>query len=84
MIKGLRAARRLVDQTGPAFAGGEPKGSRAPVSAYDRALCNLAFLAPDIQRAVLEGRQPPGFNLQQLVKSEIPLAWVDQRAEFGL
>ena len=83
LVKGLRAARRLVDQTSPAIADNEPSRSRAPVSAYDRALCNLAFLAPDIQRAVLEGRQPPGFNLQQLVKSEIPLAWVDQRAEFG-
>ena len=83
LIKGLRAARRLVDHTGLAIAGGELKRSRAPVSAYDRALCNLAFLSPDIQRAVLEGRQPPGFNLQQLIKAEIPLAWADQRAEFG-
>ena len=83
LVKGLRSAQRLVDQAGPASARGEPKQGRAPASAYERALCNLAFLAPDIQRAVFEGRQPPGFNLQQLIKSDIPLAWVDQRAELG-
>jgi DNA invertase Pin-like site-specific DNA recombinase len=55
----------------------------APASAYDRLLCRIAFLAPDIQRAILEGRQPPGFNLERLIHGETPLAWSDQRAEYG-
>ena len=44
---------------------------------------SLAFLAPDIQRAILEGRQPPSFNLEGLAHSSIPLAWADQSTAFG-
>ena len=83
LVKGLRAARKLVDQMSPATNGAGSRQCRSPASAYERALCHLAFLAPDIQRAVVEGRQPPGFNLQQLIQGQIPLAWADQRAEFG-
>jgi hypothetical protein len=77
LVKALRAAHRLA----AALDGAESSG--APASAYERILCTLAFLAPDIQRAILEGRQPPGFNLQRLIHGAIPLAWADQRATFG-
>ena len=83
LVKGLRAARQLVDQMSPAMNQFGSRRSCSPSSAYERALCHLAFLAPDIQRAVFEGRQPPGFNLQHLIKREIPLAWADQRVELG-
>ena len=45
---------------------------------YERNLRRLAFLSPDIQRAILEGRQPVGLTLQALVTSEPPLSWVAQ------
>jgi len=75
LVKALRAAHGLVDAMEAAAA--------APASAYDRVLCTIAFLAPDIQRAIFEGRQPPGFNLQRLLHGAIPLAWADQRVAFG-
>lgn len=57
--------------------------SRAPVSPYDCKLCRLVLLAPDLQRAILDGRQPPGLNLQQLIQQPIPRAWPDQRRLYG-
>jgi len=77
LVKALRAAHRLV-----ALMDDDPS-AKAPANAYDRAICPIAFLAPDIQRAIVEGRQPPGFNLQRLVHGPIPLAWQDQREAFG-
>ncbi len=57
--------------------------ARSPADSYIRRLTPLAFLAPDIQRAILEGRQPPGLTLQQLISKPLPLAWIDQRRALG-
>ncbi|MCA1748508.1 MAG: recombinase family protein [Sphingomonadales bacterium] len=58
---------------------GMPVITAAPVSPYDRNILRLAFLAPDIQRAILKGRQPHHLNLEALRKLDIPLAWSKQR-----
>ena len=51
---------------------------------YVAMLLRLTFLAPDITRAILEGRQPSGFTAQQLVThAALPLAWPDQRQALG-
>jgi hypothetical protein len=52
-------------------------------NSYLRRIVRLAFLAPDIQRAILEGRQPPGLTAQQLAQRGLPLAWADQREALG-
>lgn len=49
---------------------------------YVRRILPLAFLAPDITAAILDGRQPADLELEQLWKS-IPLAWTKQRRAFG-
>jgi site-specific DNA recombinase len=47
-------------------------------------LLRLSFLAPDITRAILEGRQPGGFTAQKLVTYVgLPLAWTEQRRALG-
>jgi site-specific DNA recombinase len=43
----------------------------------------LAFLPPAIVEAILEGRQPGGMTLTQLVTSNIPLDWEEQWAALG-
>ena len=47
-------------------------------------LLNLAFLAPDIVEAILDGRQPPEVNVEVLTKTHrLPLSWEDQRRVLG-
>ena len=44
----------------------------------------LAFLAPDIVEAVIEGRQPIGLTPRQLNRIEnLPHQWIDQRRRLG-
>jgi DNA invertase Pin-like site-specific DNA recombinase len=49
---------------------------------YVARLLKLAFLAPDIVEAILEGRQPADLELQRVLP-DIPLAWDEQRRRFG-
>ena len=54
----------------------------APDTPHRRRLVRLAFLAPDIQRGIVEGRQSAGLTLTQLLKGPIPLDWSQQAARF--
>lgn len=45
----------------------------------------LGFLAPDITRAILLGRQPPGLTARKLMRgAPIPIAWDEQRQALDL
>jgi site-specific DNA recombinase len=52
-----------------------------PMPANARAV-SLAFLAPEIVKAAVEGRLPRGFGLKRLV--DLPMAWPDQWRTLGL
>lgn len=43
-------------------------------------LIDLAFLAPDIIRSIVEGRQPPTLTADRLIKSRHRRLWSDRRA----
>ena len=43
-------------------------------------MIDLAFLAPDIVRDVLDGKQPIGFTSDWCLRHEIPSDWSKQRA----
>ncbi len=75
LITALRRAHSLLGRD----RKGMPLIETSPSAAYLRMLLKLAFLAPDIQRGILEGRQPGSLNLQQLIKMDIPLCWKEQR-----
>jgi site-specific DNA recombinase len=47
-----------------------------------RMTLSLAFLAPEIVKAGVEGRLPRGFGLKRLV--DLPMAWPDQWLALGL
>jgi site-specific DNA recombinase len=49
-----------------------------------RELLRLAFLAPDIQKAIVDGRQPKGLTLERLAKIGPPASWQEQRMRLGL
>lgn len=44
-----------------------------------RRVLKLAFLAPDIQRAILAGHQPKSLTLAALADIDLPLLWQNQR-----
>jgi len=79
MIAALRKAHAMVDRD----SRGEPLVVTGPSSPYERRLLRLAFLAPDIQQAILAGRQPRSLNLQQLIRGDLPIAWSRQREMLG-
>ncbi|MBW6496163.1 MAG: hypothetical protein K0B16_16730 [Burkholderiaceae bacterium] len=43
----------------------------------------LAFLAPDVVEAILDGRQPPSLSLEVL-RDQLPVDWLEQRASLGM
>ena len=79
LIRALRAAHTLVEWN----AAGMPTLTIAPASSHKRSLVHLAFLAPDLQRAILEGRQPPGLTVKRLMQGPLPARWADQIQLFG-
>jgi hypothetical protein len=82
LIKALKAAHRwqLSMNASPMTSPADLSEAEAAADSYIRRLAPFAFLAPDIQRAILDGRQPAGLNLQNLLTRKLPLAWEDQRA----
>lgn len=76
LVAALRRAHAMLAKA----PDGGPELTAAPTSWYERRVLRLAFLAPELQRAILAGAQPRHVNLEFLVRSEIPLAWADQAA----
>lgn len=80
LIRGLRQAHKIAAGLGWRASDGVFDGAgKAPTSSYERRLWPLVFLAPDIQQAILKGRQPPALTLHQLLKMQIPTGWPEQR-----
>ena len=78
LVRALHSAHAMLHQDD----AGLPVLVTAPDTPYRRRLVRLAFLAPEIQRAIVEGRQSAGLTLAQLLKGPIPLDWSQQAARF--
>ena len=78
LVRALRSAHAMLHQDD----AGLPVLVTAPDTPYRRRLVRLAFLAPEIQRAIVEGRQSACLTLAQLLKGPIPLDWSQQAARF--
>ena len=78
LIEALRKAHRMTGQE-----RGAPAIAKAPISQYDRKILRLAFLAPDIQKDIIKGLQPPTLSLQKLQGMAIPIGWREQREKLG-
>jgi site-specific DNA recombinase len=75
LIRALKQAHARLQRD----ATGGPILDAAPDMIRARRILRLAFLAPDLQRAILEGRQPRHLTLARLIDSDIPLLWSEQR-----
>ena len=84
MIKALARARRwqaMIDAGEHGSIIGLARAEGVNKSYVSRVL-RLALLAPDIVEAILDGRQPVDLQLARLL-DPFPLAWPDQRRQFG-
>jgi DNA invertase Pin-like site-specific DNA recombinase len=84
LVRAVALARSWADR----LASGEVSSISALADAegycsrYAARLLPLAWLAPDLIEAILNGRQPRGVSLGVLTRAELPMAWPDQRALF--
>jgi len=85
LIRGLRQAHAALAalESSPLTERASQAQGRAPDEFQVRRTAPLAFLAPDIQRAILDGRQPPGLTMLGMLADGIPLLWSEQRRVFG-
>jgi len=61
---------------------GLPTIETVPTTAYARRLIRLTFLAPNLQAAILDGRQPAALTLDRLVRMPLPCSWAEQGEAF--
>ncbi len=80
LIGGLRKAHAILAEQGISlFSRRFAVDAQAPAQSYQRKLCLLALLAPDLQRLILEGRTFRNITLQGLLDREPPpLLWRQQ------
>jgi site-specific DNA recombinase len=85
LIQALRSAHRILGEHGIDILSRAPDldAARGIDDPWNRRIVRLACLAPDIQHAILTGRQPPGLTLADLVAEGVPLAWNMQREALG-
>ncbi len=79
LVKAVKRAHELLD----AHSDANRVLLQAPPTVHERGLIRLAWLAPDLQVAMLEGHQKTGLCLEDLRFARIPLCWDDQRRMLG-
>lgn len=84
LIRRLRAAHAILRACGaqPDGSTAEVRYARAPGSSYKMNVARWAFLAPDIQEAILEGRRLDYAASPGRAPVKIPLLWSGQRSLF--
>ena len=80
LIKALRPAQAMVGRD----EAGQPLFDAAPDTPWRRRLVRLAFLAPELQHAILDGRQPADPTLARLMDGSLPLLWSEQARVLGI
>jgi hypothetical protein len=84
LIKAIARAQHWFDQLQSRQAPCMREIARAEgiTERYVAKILPLAFLAPDIKEAILQGLQPSGLTLDQLCQP-LPLAWPEQSRALG-
>jgi hypothetical protein len=86
LIKAIARAHRFNEQlvNGKVAKFGDLARGEELHRSYVSQLLRLAYLAPDITTAILEGRQPEDLSTTKLIEHpDLPLSWRGQRRVFG-
>jgi DNA invertase Pin-like site-specific DNA recombinase len=82
VVRAHRFHDLLVKHKGGKFAD-LAKGEKLHRSYFSQ-LLRLAYLAPDITTAILDGHQPQGLTVTQLIeRADLPMSWREQRRTLG-
>ena len=84
MIRALRNAHLWANDLRNGTPIARIAETRGVSKSYVARVLPLAWLAPRIQTAILDGRQPIPLNLEALVRTNLPLDWTDQERMLGL
>ena len=68
---------------GQAPAAGEIAEAEKIDRSFVNRLLRLTLLAPDIQEAIIDGRQPKGMQLEELTRA-MPSGWAEQRESVAI
>lgn len=84
LLKGIAHGRLWLDQ----LIAGNVEGINALAARQNvsektvRSTLSLAFLAPDIVQAAIEGKLPRGLGVTQM--TDLPMDWAAQRQQLGI
>jgi site-specific DNA recombinase len=82
LVRAHRFHEMLVKHKGGKF--GDLAKSENLHRSYFSGLLRLAYLAPDITTAILDGHQPAGLTATQLIeRADLPMSWREQRRTLG-
>ena len=82
LVQALRRAHADLAElkASPLTPAEEMGDAAAPITQHGRLMARLAFMAPNLQRQILEGSQPRSLDLRVVMNGKPPLAWADQAA----
>jgi hypothetical protein len=78
------AHRKLAEVDASPLQPGRHAHMHAPADAWTRQRLPIGLLAPDIQKALLQGTAPGGHDVDSLLALDIPLEWNAQRKMLGM
>jgi hypothetical protein len=84
LIRALARAhrwKRMLEE-GRYRSAGELAEAEGVTRSFVNRLLRLTLLAPDLQEAILEGRQPTGMQLEELMNG-MPSGWEEQQKHFS-
>ena len=82
LIRVLSEARQWAKDLKDGHALSDIAGRSRHSPSYIRTRLPIAFLAPDLQRAIITGKHRPDLTLAKLLRDKIPMDWQAQRAAF--
>ncbi len=83
LLRALAKAHDWVADLRKGKALGDIAASIGHSESYIRTRAQLAYLAPAIQGAILDGRQPTDLTLERIIRKPVPLDWDAQARLYG-
>ncbi|MCE8524011.1 recombinase family protein [Ruegeria pomeroyi] len=83
LLRALSQAHAWVADLRGGKSLGEIAAATRHSESYVRTRAQLAFLAPAIQSAILEGLQPADLTLERIIRKPVPLNWDAQARVYG-